>query len=554
VKTRLEYLRAARQQTFDVCVIGGGATGAGCALDAQLRGLRTILLDGGDFASATSSASTKLAHGGIRYLQQAFQQLDPGQFKVIRSALHERARMLHNAPHLAHRRDFLIPCFSAWQRFYYAVGVTLYDFLAGASNIGQSSRLSAGQATERLPSLNAAGLAGAVTYADGQFDDARFGLVLVQSFTDAGGVATNYLNVLSFETAPNSPQLQRAIVQDQISRERFTIAARSFVNCTGPFSDAVRTLAHPGMAPRLVRSRGVHILLPLAESEKDTALLIPHTDDGRVIFAIPWLGRLLVGTTDTEVATAEESAVTAAEAEYLLSYLNRYLIRPRSLQEVVGAFSGVRPLVRPHHARQTSKLIRDHEIEVDQASGLISVLGGKWTTYRAMAEDAVNHVQRQLGQPVSPSRTPDHRLCGATEHPAKFADRLAGEYGVPSSLASHLVGKFGSLADRVCALSREQPGLAELLVPGFPAIRAEVAYSIREEMAMSIEDVLARRLGLQYYDWNLTAAAAPVVAELLAREHGWSQEQQGKEITAYTEKVSRMQNALRTFSSATSIT
>jgi glycerol-3-phosphate dehydrogenase len=543
VQSRAESVRSLHDQSFDVCVIGGGATGAGCALDAQLRGLRTVLIDAGDFASATSSASTKLAHGGVRYLEQALRQFDLGQFKVVRSALRERVRMLHNAPHLAHSREFVIPCVSRWESFYYGVGVRLYDWLSGSENLAASHVLDRGRTVERFPELSATNLAGSVLYTDGQFDDARYNLALIQSFTDAGGTAGNYLRLVSFERDAGG-KLTTAMIEDQRSKERLFLRARLFVNATGPFSDCIRTLARPDAAPRLVLSRGVHILLPLSSPHESVALLIPLTEDGRVIFAIPWLGRLLVGTTDQEVADNREAAVSREEAEYLLRHLNRYLREPRSLNEIVAAFSGVRPLVRHAQAQQTKRLIRDHEVEVDTQSGLISVLGGKWTTYRAMAEDAINHVQRLLPQPVTPSRTAHHPLPGAERYSRQYAAELSARHGISIDQAQHLAHKFGTLADEVCVIAQRDSALRRRVVDGFPAIEAEIAYSIRCEMAATIEDVLARRLGLQFFSWSRAAQAAPKVAQHFVREHGWSDQERAAAVDEYLEKIRRMQDAL----------
>src|ERR1700675_487165 len=461
MKTRLDALRAIESRAFDVCVIGAGATGAGCALDAQLRGLETVLLDAGDFAGATSSASTKLAHGGVRYLQQAVANFDPAQLKVVREALRERVLMLDNAPYLAHARDFLVPCFSRFELVYYAMGLKLYDWFAGKARLAASRVLTRRQALDSCPTLKRDRVRGAVTYQDGQFDDARYGITLVKTFTDAGGEAANYLRVIGFERDSNG-RLSAAIAEDTLAAHSFRLRAHAFVNATGPFSDQVRKLASPDVTSRLVLSKGVHILLPMVGDET-TALLIPKTEDGRVIFAIPWLGRLLVGTTDQEVTADEELRVTREESEYLLRHLNRYSTVQYSGEDVVSAFCGVRPLVRAKHARETKKLIREHEVEVEEKSGLISILGGKWTTYRAMAEDTIDAVQRQLGvERLSSTRT--HRLAGVVGYHPDDWRLLASEHGVSDLTAKHLLEKFGAEASAVLALALENPGLKSEIV------------------------------------------------------------------------------------------
>lgn len=541
MKSRAAALRAIESTHFDVCVIGGGATGSGCALDAQLRGLRTVLVDAGDFAGATSSASTKLAHGGVRYLQQAFAELDFGQFQVVQEALRERALMLQNAPHLAHPRQFLVPCFSRTAGLYYAAGLKLYDWIAGRASLGASRLLSRAQALEVLPALARDGLRCAVSYFDGQFDDTRFCLSLVKSFSEAGGEAANYVKVVGFEKDRNG-RLAAALAVDSFTGSQLRVAARAFVNATGPYSDHLRSLGTPDATARLTPSKGVHVLLPLPGDMKH-ALLIPKTEDGRVIFAIPWLGRLLVGTTDEEVSPDQPLTVSRTEAEYLLRHLNRYSSLQYSVADVVSALSGVRPLVRAKHARQTKKLVRSHEVEVDAGSGLVSILGGKWTTYRAMAEDTIDRVQTQLGGSGS-SKTHHYLLAGAAGYDSEHWRGLMSEYGLTEDSARHLSQNFGTEAAAVPALAEQDAELKKPIVQGAAPIRAEVVYCAREEMAVTVEDVLARRIGLQNFSWALSTQAAPVVAAYLARELGWSPEHTRSAAEDYVSKTERQSQAL----------
>jgi glycerol-3-phosphate dehydrogenase len=536
MKTRADSLRALESESFDVCVIGAGATGAGCALDAQLRGLRTALVDAGDFASGASSASTKLAHGGIRYLQQAVAELDPGQFKVVREALRERLLMLQNAPHLAHTRQFLVPCFSRFESLYYAVGLKLYDWLAGSARLGRSRLLSRSEALAILPTLTRNGVTRAAVYEDGQFDDARFCVSLVKSFSEVGGEVANYLRVVGFERGQDG-HLTSAVVEDMFMARMFALRAKVFVNATGPFSDGLRSLASPEISSRLILSKGVHIILPLI-GDVSSALLIPKTEDGRVIFAIPWLGRLLVGTTDEEVEPGLDLTVTREEVEYLLRHLNRYSTLQYTIQDVVSAFSGVRPLVRATHFRKTKKLIRAHEVELDGSSGLVSILGGKWTTYRAMAEDAIDAVQKQLGGTAS-AKTRDFRVAGAEGHSSDQWRLLASLYDLSEATAKHLSEKFGSEAEAVLALGKENSELNSYVVNGAAPIQAEIVYCARAEMAVTIEDVLARRIGLQSFSWKLALQAAPVVADHLARELRWTAEQKSRAVEDYVSKIDR---------------
>ncbi len=541
MKSRADALRALEFDSYDVCVIGAGATGAGCALDAQTRGFRTALVDAGDFASHTSSASTKLAHGGVRYLQQAVSEFDPGQLKVIREALRERKLMLQNAPHLADSRHFLVPCFSRFEAFYFAIGLKLYDWLAGSMRLGKSRLLSRSEALAALPTLTRAGVMGAISYEDGQFDDARYCVSLVKTFGDAGGEVANYLELTGFGRDERG-RLASAIVKNVFTGRSFTLRAKVFVNATGPYSDALRAIANPSMPGRLILSKGVHILLPLV-GDITSALLIPRTEDGRVLFAIPWLGRLLVGTTDVEVASGQVLDVTRDEVDYLLRHLNRYFSVQYTVADIVSVFSGMRPLVRAKGSRETKKLIRAHEIEVDKGSGLVSILGGKWTTYRAMAEDTIDAVGRELGS-STPSKTRELRLAGGEGYTTEHWRLLASVYGMREVTARHLAEKFGNEAEAVLALTNEDPNLKSPIVAGGAPILAEVVYCARSEMAVTIEDVLARRFGLQMFDWELAVAAAPAVGEILAREQEWSANQKVRAIQDYISKIERQKQAL----------
>ena len=509
----------AARTAHDLCVIGGGATGAGCALDAQLRGLRTLLCEAADFASGASSASTKMAHGGVRYLQEAVTSLDFKQFRFVGHSLHERRTLLRNAPHLSRPLEFAIPCGSRVQQIYYGIGVKIYDWIAGSEGLIPSRFLSREEALRRLPALHPRRTAAAVSYSDGQFDDARYNLALIDSFVSAGGVALNYARVKAFQRDA-SGRIEAAVIEDRVGGESFRVEAGAFVNATGPYADGIRQMASPGTAPRMRPSKGVHILFPLDGFPGDMALLVPKTEDGRVIFAIPWQGRLLVGTTDEAVAIDAEMTVTAGEVDYLLRQLNPYLARPLQACEVVSAFAGIRPLVSAPGVEDTKSLIRDDEVEVDEASGLISILGGKWTTYRLMAERTIDRVEQQVGRPVSACRTRDYPLSGARGYTADSWRSLVPK--VAEATARHLASKYGAGADKVVELIREDEGLALPLAEGMPQIRAQVIYAARYEMAQSLEDVLARRVGLRYYDWRAAQAAAGLTAELLGRELGWS--------------------------------
>jgi glycerol-3-phosphate dehydrogenase len=538
MKTRDRALADIANKQFDVCVIGGGATGAGCALDSQLRGMRTVTVDAGDFAGATSSASTKIVHGGVRYLEEAVKDLDPAQYRVVTRALHERIRMLRNAPYLCRTMEFLVPCFSWADVAYYDVGLKLYDWVSGDTSIFPSHFVSKDETLRRMPALKSEGLIGAVAYADGQFDDSRYNIALVETFTEAGGEALNYARVVGFEKDQNG-RLQSAQIEDQVNGSQFTIQARAFVNATGPVADTVRTLASPGIPPRMRLSKGVHILLPLELMPGSDALLIPKTEDGRVMFAIPWSDRLLVGTTEKEVSVGDELYVIKDEVEYLLHHLNQYLERPASASQVVSGIAGVRPLVSSADSRDTKKLARDHEIEVDSTSGLISIMGGKWTTYRAMAEDTIDAVQSHLGLPKKESATSNYPLAGSEGYMPDYWSTLISEYEISPDSAQHLAAKFGTRASEVLRPTRETPDLKNFLVEGLPVLRAEVVYCIRNEMAVTVEDILFRRTGVQLHSWRAAIEAAAAVAAILAAELGWSAEAEVSAVRQYVAKLNR---------------
>jgi glycerol-3-phosphate dehydrogenase len=539
MKRREEALEIIRGRDFDVCVIGGGATGAGCALDAQLRGLDTVLLDAADFASGASTAATKIIHGGVRYLEQAVKSLDVKQYEVVNRALHERIHMLHNGPFLSRPLEFLIPCSTWFSVVYMGFGMKLYEWIAGKASLFASRFLSKSDTLKRMPGLASGHLLGSIAYADGQFDDARYNIALVNTFSEAGGVAVNYCRVISFAKDENG-KLVGAEVEDQFSRERFTIRARRFVNATGPQADSIRDLATPGVNPRMRLSKGAHIVLPLDVFPTDEALLIPKTDDGRVLFAVPWFDRLLVGTTEQEVTIHDELYLSGDDVAYLLHHINRYFATAIRADQIVSGFAGARPLVRASGSQDTKKLARDHEVEVDGKSGLISIMGGKWTTHRAMAEDTINAVQKSLGLPVTPGATIVHPLAGSNGYTPGYWQSLVREYEISESTAKHLSQKFGTNAAQVMALIKNEPGLGAPLIPGFAPLCAEVAYSARYEMAVTIEDVLMRRTGLQFFSWNAAISAAAPTGAILAKELGWTAETELQSVQQYANKIRRL--------------
>jgi glycerol-3-phosphate dehydrogenase len=525
-------------KSFDVCVIGGGATGAGCALDARLRGLSTVMLDAGDFGGATSTAATKIAHGGVRYLEEAVKDVDPKQYHVVVRALGERLRILDNAPYLTRKLQFLLPGFHWLDVAYLDIGLKIYDLLAGSARISPSKYVSREETLERMPNLKQNGLIGSVEYADGLFDDARYDLALVQTFSLSGGNALNYARVTDF-SRDSAGRLSGVSVTDQISGQQFAAQARVIVNATGPFADSIRTLATESLPRRMRLSKGAHILLPLELFPTDDAMLIPKTDDGRVLFAVPWQGRLLVGTTEQEVSPEDDFYVSREDIKFMLGELNKYLARPVVPSDIVSGFAGARPLVSADESVATKKLARDDVMEVDEASGLISIMGGKWTTYRAMAEDTINAVQKALGVPVTESPTRSHLLHGSEGFTKDLWEKLLAVFPIAKETAQHLAAKFGTAAWKVLELTVEDRNLTEPILSGRPPIQAEVVYCVRQELATTIEDVLARRLGVQFWSWRDAIHSAPLVGSLMAYELHWSSDQRNSAVTAYVQKLNR---------------
>jgi glycerol-3-phosphate dehydrogenase len=497
------------------------------------------MLEAGDYAGATSSAATKIIHGGVRYLEEAIKDVDPREYHVVVRALRERVLMLNNAPHLTHQLQFLVPSYHWMDVAYLDIGLKIYDWLAGSARISPSKYVSREETLERMPGLKQEGLIGSVEYADGQFDDARYNLALVQTFSRAGGNTLNYARVNEFGR-DSTRRLSSVLVTDELTGSQFSVRAKVFVNATGPFADSIRTLATHSLPKRMRLSKGAHILLPVEVFPSNDAMLIPKTDDGRVLFAVPWNGRLLVGTTEQEVSPEDELFVSREDIDFMLGQVNKYLERPVSASLIVSGFAGARPLVSADESQNTQKIARDDVIEVDPSSGLISIMGGKWTTHRAMAEDTTNAVQKALGLPVTESPTRSHVLHGGEPFSSDLWEKLAVVYPISTGTALHLAAKFGTAAWKVLELTKENHNLEQPILPGGPLIQAEVVYCIRKELAVNIEDVLARRLGLQFYSWREAIHAAPLVGELMAQELRWSSDQTKSAIATYVDKMNRL--------------
>jgi glycerol-3-phosphate dehydrogenase len=418
----------------------------------------------------------------------------------------------------------------------------IYDWMAGGASLSSSHFVSREETLRRMPTLQSEHLVGSVAYSDGQFDDARFNIALCLTFADAGGEVLNYARVIAFGKDANG-KLNSAEVEDHFTGRKFVVPARCFVNATGPFADTVRHLATPRAAPRMRLSKGAHIVLPLELMPNSDALLVPKTEAGTVLFAIPWMGRLLVGTTEQEVQAGDDLLLSKEDVQLLLRRLNPYLAQPITADSIVSGVAGARPLVSEGDVRETKKLSRDDVIEIDRLTGLISIMGGKWTTYRAMAEDTINAVQKYLGGAVTQSSTRHHALSGAAGYAPDYWQSLASGYNLSEQTARHLAGKFGTNAAKVLNLRRENPELAKPILEDLAPLRVEVVHCVRHEMAMTIEDVLFRRLGVQLYSWRSAIHAAPAVAAILADELGWSDDVARDAVRQYVTKINRYREA-----------
>ena len=538
---RLKNLARLEHEEFDVCIIGGGATGLGCALDAAMRGLKVVLIERDDFASATSSKSTKLFHGGVRYLEQAVKKLDLEQFRMVNKALNERKTLIKNAPHLAQPLALLTPCYTWWEGIYYAIGLKIYDFLAGKTNLAPSEWLSKEAAIRRVPQLKEERLKSAVLYFDGQFDDVRYAMAIAKTADLKGAVLINHVETLGFERNTEGV-LTSLHVRETLHDEDYHIRAKLFVNATGPFSDRIRQLANPKSAPRMRVSKGAHIVLPRDLMPGDTAVLIPKTDDGRVIFMIPWQRRLLVGTTDEECKlTEKEIALEKDDVDYLLKYVNRYFKKEVNPEQVKSGFGGLRPLLQADPSEDAKSLVRDHEVEVDKTSGLISIMGGKWTTYRIMAKDTIDKCEEILRGTVSECKTHEQLLIGAKDWIREDYKRLARKFSIPEYVTRRLNRRYGTEAVKILMMIWKDPTLRHPIVQGSPILKAEVMYVTVHEMTCTLKDLLSRRLGLELTDWQQTLEVMSTVANLMQEALWFSSTERDRMLADYRKEILEFQ-------------
>lgn len=506
------------KDAYDICIVGGGATGAGVALDATLRGYKVIVLEMGDFASQTSSKSTKLVHGGVRYLEQAVRSLDWQQFKLVYKALHERKIMLQNAPHLAHPLALLTPCYSWFDRAYYRIGMWIYDKIAGSTNLRDSRGLSRKEIKSEVPALDLSKIIGGILYYDGQMNDARYALSILKEAEKLGATVLNYAELSSFIYSHKSLKIKQVLGRDILGNKNFQFTVRAVVNATGPFTDKIRKIANPNLQERMKVSRGAHIVLPKKFWPGETALLIPKTDDGRVIFLLPWRGYVLVGTTDDADKLSENPIICDTEKAYLLEYFNRYAIEKAKPSDIKAGFVGLRPLLQVQlqtaMKTDTKSLVRDHEVEVDRRSKLVSIMGGKWTTYRLMAEDTMNILETEvLHVPKSTCLTKNHRISGGDNF---NVDCFSSSEILTKESFRHLYETYGSLAPQVLEFCQTTPQGTELLLEGFPYLQGEIEYLKKHEMATCWDDIVDRRWGIGLRDEEISRKIKEIKIEAFA--------------------------------------
>ena len=495
---------------WDFIIIGGGATGIGTAIEAASRGYQTLLLEQGDFGQGTSSRSTKLIHGGVRYLQQ-------GNISFVLEALKERGLLRQNAPHLVHNLPFIVPNYDWWEGPFYGIGLKLYDILAGKHGFGQSKILSKEKTLEHIPTIETKGLRGGVIYYDGQFDDARLVINMAQTAAEQGGAVINYMKVIALTKAHE--MVDGVIARDMETGDEFHVKARVIINATGVFADSIRRMDDQQAEAMISPSQGVHIVLDRSFLPGDSAIMVPHTDDGRVLFAIPWHDRVIVGTTDTAITdTPIEPHPLVEELEFLLSHAARYLTKDPVPADVLSAFAGLRPLVSVGDGVNTAAISRDHIVHISR-SGLLTITGGKWTTYRKMAEDTINQAAVLAHLDIMPSVTANLQIHGYHKHTEKFGD----------------LRRYGSDTPAIKDLLRENQKYQEKLHPKFPYRAGEVIWAVRHEMAQTVEDFLSRRTRALLLDARASMEMAPKVADLMAKEMGRTWIWKRKQVKVYNE-------------------
>ncbi|XP_023349021.1 glycerol-3-phosphate dehydrogenase, mitochondrial isoform X1 [Eurytemora carolleeae] len=521
--SRAEQIQNLKTKEFDVLVIGGGATGSGCALDAVTRGLKTAMVELDDFSSGTSSRSTKLIHGGVRYLQKAIMKLDYEQYKMVKEALHERANLLEIAPHLSFPLPIMLPVYRWWQVPYFWAGIKAYDLVSGSECLKSSYFLNKERALELFPMLKKNELCGAIVYYDGCHNDARMNISIAITAARHGASIANHVKVVDLIKVDG--KVQGAKCRNEINGEEFEIKAKCVINATGPFTDSIRKM-DDGKAREIVcASAGVHIVLPDYYSPSNMGLLDPATSDGRVIFFLPWQNHTIAGTTDTPCKVTHSPGPSEADIQFILKEVKNYLTPDIDVRrgDVLSAWAGIRPLVKDPNAEDTQSLVRNHVVHVSE-SNMITIAGGKWTTYRAMASETVDEACKITGLDVGPSVTDGMLLEGAHNWTPTMFIRLVQDLGVDTQVAQHLAATYGDRAFSVGKMAsltgKRWPIVGKRIHMEFPYIDAEVRYAVKEYACTAI-DILARRLRLSFLNVQAAEEALPHIVSIMAEELGW---------------------------------
>ena len=509
----VEDLKKQSDIVWDIIVIGGGATGLGIAQDGASRGYKTILLEQSDFAKATSSRSTKLVHGGVRYMAQ-------GDLALVMEALHERGIMLKNAPHLTFNQEFVIPVYTLWDSIKYTLGLKFYDLLAGRLSMGKSYFISRKKTLTRLPLLKPKDLKGGVVYHDGQFDDSRMAFALAQSCTENQGTVLNYFKVTRL-LKDEFGKINGVTAIDIVSGGEFHLKARVVINATGVFADEVARLDNPGSKSTIRPSQGVHIVIDRSFLQSDSAIMIPKTDDGRVLFAIPWYNEVVIGTTDTPLdSICLEPVALEEEISFILRTAEKYFVRPPRREDVLCIYAGLRPLAaNPDNPASTKEVSRRHKITLSP-SGLLTIVGGKWTTYRRMAEETI-----------------DRAIKAGILGNAKCITSTLKLTAQPNSSLSERLNIYGDHAAEIKKMISENPELGITIDSRLPYTRAEILWICRNEMPVHLEDILARRTRSLFLNARASAEIAPTVAGLMAKEFGHDQRWEKDQLESYKELV-----------------
>lgn len=510
---RNNQIERLKSECFDVLIIGGGASGAGIALDAATRGLKVALIEKNDFASETSSRSTKLIHGGVRYLEAAFKHLDRTQFSFVYEALHERGIMINQAPYLSSVLPILIPVYSELEKFYYLSGLKMYEWMAGKRKLLPTTLISKSDVMKYFPLIKEKNLKGGISYCDGTFDDARMNLIVILSAIQNGAVASNYVEAKEF--IKKNGKIAGVKAKDTLNGQEWLINADIVVSAAGPFTDDIIKMDDSLHENMIEPSLGTHIIIDPIYTPAHMGLLIPKTEDGRLLFVLPWQNHVILGTTDVEAKPQSHPKVPNKDVDYLLKHMRSYYKQVPSVSEVKSKWAGIRPLAKEGVFGTTASISREHVIKF-MPSGLVVIAGGKWTSYRKMAQDLVDDIIKVFSlQPKSKCITKEIKLLGAQKYTLNTQDELKNTYNISNNLARHLVSTYGDLAFEVMNIAKS--GFSDKIVDDYPYIEAEIVWAVKNEMAQTIVDILSRRMRLAFLNQSAALSAISHVADVLKK-------------------------------------